>query len=120
MPGDAVRTLTPWGWQSILATGPLWQVKMLRINPGHRTSLQKHNNRSEWWYVLDGDAVFTVGEKVFPSGDTSWVHVYSHHPHRISGLSPYGATILELQLTSIPGGISERDIVRLQDDYQRD
>ena len=113
------RTKTPWGWYEVLATGQEWQVKILYVQPGHRTSLQKHAHRSEWWYLLDGGGLYTVGTQTLLPGDVSWVHIYSGREHRLTGSPPDGLTVLELQLAHSAGGLSEADILRIADDYDR-
>ena len=112
-------TQTPWGWFRTLEHGPTWQVKLLHVEAGRRTSLQRHAARSEWWYVLEGEGIVTIAERTFPTGDTAWIHIYQGHQHRLTGVTPHGITIIELQLSPLVGGIRESDITRLEDDYGR-
>ena len=112
------RITTPWGWYHVIASGNCWQVKLLHVKAGHRTSLQKHAHRSEDWHLLEGTGLYTIGEKGMLADDVGWVHVYAHQEHRISGYKPKGITILELQC-SPEGILTESDITRLQDDYER-
>lgn len=44
----------PWGWYRILDEKPGYKVKELVIEPGKSLSMQKHNYRSEHWYILKG------------------------------------------------------------------
>lgn len=44
----------PWGWYRVLDDKPGYKVKELVIEPGKKLSMQKHNHRSEHWYVLKG------------------------------------------------------------------
>lgn len=37
----------PWGWFIRLFNTPFFWVKLIKIHPGHRTSLQSHKMRSE-------------------------------------------------------------------------
>ena len=48
----------PWGWYKVLSNEPEigYKVKELEIDPGQSLSFQRHFNRSEYWYVLDGTA----------------------------------------------------------------
>ena len=35
------------------------------ISPGNGPGLHKHHDQDEWWYVLDGEFIFQVGEEKF-------------------------------------------------------
>lgn len=37
----------PWGTYEVLDEGPNYKVKKIIVNPGHRTSLQYHEQRQE-------------------------------------------------------------------------
>ena len=42
-----------------------WQVKLIKVKPGEKLSLQKHQFRSEHWVVVNGVAKVEIdGEKV--------------------------------------------------------
>lgn len=43
-----------WGWYRVLDEKPGYKIKELVIEPGKSLSDQKHNFRSEQWYVLKG------------------------------------------------------------------
>ena len=51
------KTVREWGWYRILDDKPEkgYKVKELVIQPGKSLSNQRHNLRSEHWYVLDGE-----------------------------------------------------------------
>lgn len=48
------KTKRPWGWYRILDDKPGYKVKELVIEPKQKLTMQKHNLRSEHWYVLKG------------------------------------------------------------------
>ena len=108
----------PWGEMTMLEQRPRWWVKKISVNPGSRTSLQKHAQRSELWHVVEGEIQAIVMGK---SGKTSvkkikagtTLSVPPQVPHRIA--SKNGAVLIEIGY----GAPSERDIVRLEDDYGR-
>ena len=55
----------PWGLEEILTINEPATVKILTINPGQRLSLQYHNNRKEFWKLIDGEAIFEIdGKKI--------------------------------------------------------
>lgn len=107
----------PWGFYRILDEGQNFLVKMLEVFPGERTSLQYHNYRNEFWYVVEGEAdvqldgeatILSVRDSLFiPIGTT----------HRITNNSKSPLKIIEIQTG--PGPFQEDDIIRIQDDYSR-
>ena len=44
----------PWGWYRVLEDKPGYKIKELVIEPGKKLSMQRHNERSEHWYILKG------------------------------------------------------------------
>jgi cytidyltransferase-like protein len=53
----APKTERPWGYYRILHNpDPTLKVKELTVNPGQRLSMQRHQNRSEFWFVAEGTA----------------------------------------------------------------
>lgn len=51
----APKTVRKWGWYRVLDEKLGYKVKELVINPGASLSDQKHEYRSEHWYVLKGE-----------------------------------------------------------------
>ena len=119
MDGSGKTIFTPWGWHQVVALGEGWQIKLLHVDGGHRISLQKHRHRDEWWYVLEGEAIVTIGRRDFLSGDVVWTYVPVGREHRLTGIGDDGVTILELQIQTDGSPIREADIERLADDYGR-
>jgi cytidyltransferase-like protein len=51
----APKTVRPWGYYRVLHTvGNNVKVKELTVDPGKTLSMQKHNYRSELWFVAEG------------------------------------------------------------------
>lgn len=48
------KTEKSWGWYRVLDDVPGYKVKELVIEPHKAFSMQKHNFRSEYWYILKG------------------------------------------------------------------
>lgn len=78
---------------TLVATRRFW-LKLIRVRPGHRTSLQLHHHRDEWHLSLDG-------LRFIPA----------HTLHRMTA-----GFYLELAR----GMPDESDIERVSDDYGRD
>lgn len=53
----APKTPRDWGYYRVLHEVPGTKVKELTINPGCSLSLQRHQNRAEFWHVSSGTAI---------------------------------------------------------------
>ena len=114
------RIAKPWGEELILDRSADSVVKMLRINPRSRLSLQFHRRKHETLMLLSGDAVLTLGSSPDSLRDTRLAHgarvpIAPRVIHRVEAGSE-GAEILEFA-SRLPGDAD--DIVRLADDYGR-
>lgn len=107
----------PWGEHRVIAQGPGYKVKILKVSPGHRTSLQSHAHRDEFWFVLEGYPTICLDDSYIGLKPRGMAEVPRMTRHRISN-NFYGgpAVILEIQKGAI---LSESDIVRFEDDYGR-
>ena len=52
----APKTEREWGYYTVLYEQPTYKVKQLVVDPGKSLSCQKHQYRSEHWFVIDGIA----------------------------------------------------------------
>lgn len=104
----------PWGAHAVLQddTDIGYKVKLLRFNPGCRTSLQRHQHREEFLVLVQGYAAVSLGE---PQGIAMVpgraVEVRKLCWHRIVA-GPHGALIVETQYGAV---CSEDDIERAQE-----
>jgi hypothetical protein len=83
----------PWGVEVHLFKWKEWRLKLLVVNEGHRTSLQYHEKKEEFWFYMDG----------------KWKHLPPKKIHRLAG----SVTVLEISRGE------DTDIIRLEDDYNR-
>jgi D-beta-D-heptose 7-phosphate kinase/D-beta-D-heptose 1-phosphate adenosyltransferase len=76
----APKTNRPWGYYRVLhEDGPQVKVKELTVEPGTCLSMQRHSNRSEFWFVSKGEAsVYTIDDK---STDIEHLGHYSEFQH---------------------------------------
>jgi cytidyltransferase-like protein len=76
----APKTERPWGYYRVIHTvGDQTKVKELTVQPGKSLSMQKHQQRSEHWFVAEGTAtVMTLDEK---STDIELKGVYNKHEY---------------------------------------
>jgi len=111
------RSVRPWGKFYSWNKGEGWYLKTIHIDRGARLSLQYHNEREEYWLLVEGDATAilmdgsTVKEKKLIKGEV--FSVGKREIHRLS--SQNGGTVVEIAL----GNFDENDIVRLEDDHGR-
>ena len=107
----------PWGYFENLLDEDYCKVKRLTVLPGQRPSYQYHHKRSEHWTVVKGTALVTLDdqEHSLTAGDHIYIPVGAKH--RIQNNGEENLIFIEVQCGSYFG---EDDIVRLQDDYNRD
>jgi mannose-6-phosphate isomerase-like protein (cupin superfamily) len=60
------KTNRQWGYYRVLHEVPGCKVKELTVEPGQKLSMQKHANRSEFWFVSEGTAILNSGDSVPP------------------------------------------------------
>ena len=106
----------PWGSYDSLESGPRFQVKRLKVNPGATLSLQLHHHRAEHWVVVAGTARITRGEEVFLLEENQSTYIPVGTKHRIENPGTVPLEIIEVQSGSYLG---EDDIVRFEDRYGR-
>ncbi|MFA9460985.1 mannose-1-phosphate guanylyltransferase/mannose-6-phosphate isomerase [Thiohalorhabdus methylotrophus] len=111
------RVLRPWGSYETITVAERFQVKHLLVNPGCSLSMQLHHHRAEHWVVVRGTArVSRDGEEFLLTEDQS-TYIPIGTRHRI--LNP-GAIALELIEVQTGSYLGEDDIVRFQDEYNRE
>jgi mannose-6-phosphate isomerase len=84
------------------------------VHPGEQLSLQYHNHRSEYWRVLKGAPLITIGSHDISAKAGDEFEVPEKTNHRIKA-GEEEVEILEISL----GEFDEDDIVRLEDKYGR-
>ena len=110
------RDQRPWGEYEVLADEADHKVKRITVLPGARLSLQRHQRRSEHWYVINGSGVATVGQHTVTLGTGDAVDIGRGTVHRIENPGSQALVFIEVQRGDYFG---EDDIERLQDDYGR-
>lgn len=112
-------TFRPWGSFKVIHVDKTYLVKIITVNPHHRTSLQYHNHREEDWYILKGSALITVADEFdIRLNQGEFFHIELGETHRLDNTTDDELVVLEIQ-RSESGLLLEDDIVRLQDDYNR-
>jgi len=98
--------------------------KILIIAPNKRLSWQYHHRRSEIWKVVSGEIKVIIShddiernKKILKMGDE--IRLSKGERHRIIGLDEY-AVVAEIWIhTDKDNPSDENDIVRVQDDFDR-
>lgn len=100
-----------WGHYEILAEGPGFLIKKLTIKPTLAISHQYHNYRSELWYVLEGEAQFTLDGERFTGGPGFVFKVLPSQKHQVRNIS-YDKDFVAIEIWR-GYTLDENDIVRI-------
>ncbi len=107
----------PWGTYTVLEENRNYKIKRIEVHPGERLSLQMHHHRSEHWIVVSGTARVTSGDRGFILNVNESTFIPMGTRHRLENPGKISLCIIEVQSGEYLG---EDDIVRFQDDYNRD
>ena len=110
------KVFRPWGYYDLVDSGEGFQVKRIVVNSGAKLSLQKHKYRAEHWVVVKGVALVTCGDKTFELVENQSTYIPQGSLHRLENHQDIPLEIIEIQTGSYLG---EDDIIRFEDDYQR-
>ena len=107
----------PWGGFTTLLKGQGFRVLRLWIEPGGKTSLQTHDDRSAHWIVVRGSARIKLGDttRLVPEEDS--VFVPAGEVHRIE--NPSAEEILEVVKVDVGSDVGVDAIDRFADAYER-
>ena len=100
-----------------IASDELWQVKLIKVKPGHSLSLQKHKYRSEHWVVVKGIAKVRIEDNTFTLKENESTFISLGLKHQLSNPGVEDLSIIEVQCGTYLG---EDDIVRYEDKYGRE
>ncbi len=113
MSDESVR---PWGHYEVLQESSSHKVKCIWVKPGSRLSYQKHQKRSEHWFIVSGIADVNLEGVEFKKQPGETVDVEVGQLHRIGNSSSAELVFIEIQTGTYFG---EDDIERVSDDYAR-
>lgn len=106
----------PWGTFTVLDEGEGYKVKRIEVYSGKRLSYQKHAQRAEHWFVVQGEAKITLdGEEVIKRVG-EYVDIEIGTAHRVENAGDELLIFIEVQRGAYLG---EDDITRLEDDFGR-
>ena len=107
----------PWGGYKTFEKGDGYLLKRMTVNPGEILSLQSHEHRSEFWYVVEGVATVECDDEVFDLKKYESTNIPLQPKHRLSNNSNEVLKVIEVQIGDV---LSEEDITRYEDRYERD
>ena len=113
---STLKAERPWGFFQILMETDSSKVKLIRVMPKQKLSLQKHNYRSEKWFVIQGKAKVTREDEQFTLELGDSINIEKKQKHSLENLGSSPLEIIEIQTGDYLG---EDDIVRLEDIYGR-
>jgi glycosyltransferase involved in cell wall biosynthesis/quercetin dioxygenase-like cupin family protein len=106
----------PWGYYKVIADQPGYKAKEIVVMPNERLSLQRHQRRTEHWYILEGQAEVTLGEQIIQCGVGESLDILKNTRHRVANKGTTELRFIEVQRGDYFG---EDDIERFDDDYGR-
>ncbi len=106
----------PWGQYTVLEEDAHYKVKRIVVDPGHKLSLQSHQQRAEHWVVVEGQAKITNGGKETFLQENQSTFIPKGEKHRLENPGSSPLVIIEVQTGTYLG---EDDIERFDDIYGR-
>ena len=108
--------IRPWGQFEILRDENNFKTKKITVDPGEKLSYQSHNQRSEHWIIISGQAEVTLDGKLHQLKAGESIYVPQKVKHRIHNVGTEPLVFVEVQVGTYFG---EDDIIRYADDYNR-
>ncbi len=112
--GAADKTKRPWGEFANLRKEDGLNIKIIKVKPKSRLSLQSHKLRNEVWFLLDGNLYCQIENKTIEMKKGLSYFIPKGSKHRLWA-EKTGGKIIEIS----SGKFDENDIIRYQDDYGR-
>ena len=103
----------PWGEFEKFTLNEKSTVKIITVSKGEAFSLQYHKKRKEFWHIISGLGIITLGNKKRKVKAGDEFMVLSRSKHRLEAKQEI--KFLEISF----GTFDEKDIVRLEDKYGR-
>ncbi len=100
----APKTQRPWGYYRVLHEAPGVKVKELTVDPGAALSMQRHQDRAEFWLVSSGEATVYTLDTASTDMDLrgrykqhEYLHIGLHEWHQLVNEEPSPLKIVEIQ-----------------------
>lgn len=112
----ASTEIRPWGSFKILDRSDRYLVKVVEINPGHRTSYKLHHHKSITFNILAGAIKLTIEDDETILTKDKCVVIEPCTRYRLANCGVIKASILDITTGEYVG---EDDVIRFADDYAR-
>lgn len=100
----APKTQRTWGYYRVLHEAPGVKVKELTVEPGGALSMQRHQDRAEFWLVSEGEAtVYTLDQTTTDAelqgryGQHEYLHIGKSEWHQLVNEDSRPLKIVEIQ-----------------------
>jgi cytidyltransferase-like protein len=99
----APKTERQWGYYRVLHEVPGMKVKELTVDPGKSLSMQRHQSRSEFWIVSEGQATVNRATPLdfdLPPAELNkhdQLHIVKQEWHQLTNPYSYPLKIVEIQ-----------------------
>lgn len=107
----------PWGVYTVLEESPGFKIKKIVVKPGKKLSLQKHHHRNEHWIVVSGTATVTIEDREFFVRPNESTYIKMGEVHRLENSGKIDLVLIEVQVGEY---LEEDDIIRIEDDFNRE
>ncbi len=111
---EIIQIERPWGNFRQFTNNSSSTVKIINVKPKEVLSLQSHNHRAEFWYIIKGSGTVQIGENMIEVIAGDEFEILVGEKHRLGG-GENGIQVLEIAI----GDFNEEDIVRYEDKYKR-
>jgi len=109
----------PWGTYEILYEDESCKVKKIVVHPGKRLSYQYHEKRDEHWIITQGIAYINIDGRISTRHPGENIFIPRLSKHRVTPLSSNFDGNLEFIEIQTGDSFDESDIVRIEDDFNR-
>lgn len=87
-----------WGWfEKVFSETSNYKCKRMYVNPHSSIPLQSHETRNEYWTVVQGDGLVSVGENDRNVTVGDFIFVPRTTVHKIEG-GDAGVTVIQIQI----------------------
>ncbi|MFN3412187.1 MAG: sugar phosphate nucleotidyltransferase [Exilispira sp.] len=93
-----------------------YKIKIIKINKGEQISLQIHKYREEYWTIIEGNGKVIIEDKEYYAEKGKQFFIPKNIRHQAIASKESELVFVEVQIGQI---ISEEDIIRLKDIYNR-
>ncbi|MBC8257501.1 MAG: mannose-1-phosphate guanylyltransferase/mannose-6-phosphate isomerase [SAR324 cluster bacterium] len=104
------RVMRPWGSATTILENSNYRIRMLEIGPEKSLRLQRHQQRSEHWVVLEGTAEVQRGDETIILHQNESAYIPKGMQHRLQNSTKVPLQIIEVQQGEYLG---DDDIERL-------